>query len=165
MKQIILSNIENKEVCCTLIKWNNTIFFTGFYYDNDGNDLLFNNGENIIGFKSIEELRIFCDENDLELLTDISEFDFDKVLDNPINYKDALNKWNLLNTISLSFSIAFEGNENRYDEIYNYLFSCNFAVEPLSELHNIPYIYYRDIKQIFKNQFKLLDKIVYYINS
>ncbi len=161
MKQIILSNITNKKVYYTLIKWNNAIYFTGFYYDINENDFLFNNGENIIGFKSVEELRIFCDKNNLELSTDISEFDFDKELDNPINYKEALNKWNLLNTISLNLNIAFEGNGNKYDEIYNYLFSCNFAVEPIPELYNIPNIYYREIQQIFKNQFRLLDKIIY----
>ncbi len=163
MKQIILNRIENKKIYCTQIKWNNAVYFTGFYYDMDGNDFLFNNGENIIGFKSVEELRIFCDENNLELSTDISEFDFDKILDNPINYKEALNKWNLLNTISINLNIAFEGNEYKYNETYNYLFSCNFAVEPLPELYNIPNIYYREIQQVYKNQCKLLDKIIYSI--
>ncbi len=165
MKQIILNNIENNEVYCTLIKWNNALYYTGFYYDTGGNDFLFNNSENIIGFKSVEELRIFCDENNLELLTNISEFDFDKVLDNPINYIEALNKWNLLNTISLNLHIAFEGNESRYSEIYDYLFSCNFSVKPLPKLYNIPNDYYRKIQQVFKNQINLLNKIIFYINN
>ena len=83
------------------------------------------------------------------------------MLTNPIDYSDALNKWNILNTISLNLNIVFEGNENKYTEVYNYLFSCNFAIEQLPPLYKIPNKYFKLIISVFNNQNEVLDKLLY----
>jgi len=161
MKQILFNSLNNEEVFSVLIKWKNNLYYTGYYYDEDGNDYLFNDLENIKCFKTFDELVSFCGQNNLLLNKDVSKYDFDIMLTNPIDYSDALNKWNILNTISLNLNIVFEGNENKYTEVYKYLFSCNFAIEQLPPLYKIPNKYFKLIISVFNNQNEVLDKLLY----
>lgn len=92
----------------------------------------------------------------------IAEYDFDTIPTNPIDYSDALNKWNILDTISSNLNIVFDGNENKYNEVYNYLFLCNFAVNPLPKLCKISNNYFQLINNVFDKQTELLEKIKYF---
>lgn len=162
MKQILLNNLKSKEVFSVLIKWKDNLYYTGYYYDEDGNDYLFNDLANIICFKTYDELIKFCAHNNLILDKNVAEYDFDTMPKNPIDYRDALNKWNILDTISLNINIIFEGNENKYTDVYNYLFSCNFAIDPLPTFFKIPNNYFQLIDNVFKKQTEILEKIKYY---
>lgn len=113
-------------------------------------------------FKTIDELIGFCTHNNLILDNNVAEYDFDTMPANPIDYTDVLNKWNMLDTISSNLNITFEGSENKYDEVYDYLFSCYFAVNPLPELYKIPNEYFQLINNVFDKQTEILEKITYF---
>ncbi len=165
MKKILLNNIQNNEVFSVLIKWKNTLYYTGYYYDEHGNDYLFNDSKNIVCFKTVDELFDFYKQNNLNYNRDFAEYDFDVMPTNPLDYHSILDKWNILNTISTNLNIAFEGNENIYNDVYNYLFSCNFSVNPLPTLYKIPDNYFRLINSVFNMQNKVLEKLDYFDNS
>ncbi len=95
----------------------------------------------------------------------MAEYDFDVMPTNPIDYRNILDKWNILNTISTNLNIAFEGNENTYNDVYNYLFSCNFSVNSLPTLYKITDNYFRLINSVFNMQTKVLQKLNYFDNS
>lgn len=162
MKHILLDKLKNNEVFSVMIKSENNLYFTGYYYDEDGNDYLFNDLKNILCFKTFNELISFCARNNLILDDSIAEYDFDVIPTNPIDYRDVLNKWNMLDTISSNLNIVFEGNENKYNEVYDYLFSCNFAIEPLPPLYKISNEYSQLIHNVFNKQSEILEKIQYY---
>lgn len=161
MKQILLNKLKNNEVFSVTIKWKNNLYYTGYYYDADGNDYLFNDLKNILCFKTYDELISFCAQNSLTLDNKVAEYDFDIIPTNPIDYRNSLNRWNLLDTISSNLNMVFEGNDNKYTEVYNYLFSCNFAVNPLPASYKIPDDYFQLIINVFNKQTELLEKIKY----
>ncbi len=158
----LFKNPKENEIFPVLIKWKNILFFTGYYYDENDNDCLFHTLNNIECFKTMDDLKSFCEQNNLILNNELAEFDFDKTITNPIYYNDVLNKWNILNTISLNLHINFEGNKLKYNDVYNYLFAYCFAKEPLPALYEIPYEYFNIIKYIFEKQSEILKSIKYY---
>ena len=164
MDQILLNNLQNQEVFPVLIKRKNILYYVGYYYDEEGNDNLFHSHKHIECFSSLAELTEFCSKNSLKLDSEVVIYDFDIAPSNPINYKDILNKWNLLNTISESLNIFFEGNERKYDKPYHFLFSCYFAINPLSPTYRIPDNYFCMINKVFSKQGKLLNKALHFYN-
>lgn len=107
-------------------------------------------------------LTAFRNRRNLILNGETAVSDFDAKPANPIDYKDALNKRNLLNTACSGLNEEFTGNGDKYTYVYNYLFSCNFAKEPLPPLYKIPDEYFRLIKEVFAGQDIISDKIRYY---
>lgn len=162
MGRIFLNDLGSNEIFTVLIKWKSNSYYTGFYYNKKDRDCLFHSYKNIECFKTLDDLIKFFTENNLHLNNDVAEYDFDIMPSNPIDYSAVLNKWNILNTISTICNSFFEGNKQKYNKVYDYLFSCNFAVKPLPMLYKIPIDYYHQIIKVFKKQFKVLNKIKYF---
>ena len=165
MEQILLDKLQIQEVFPVLIKWKNILYYAGHYYDEMGNDKLFHSQHNIECFSSLAKLTEFCSKNCFKLDSKVVKYDFDIAPTNPIDYKDILDKWNLLNTISESLNIFFEGNERKYDNPYHYLFSCCFAINPLPPTYRIPNNYFCLINKVFNKQNKILNRTLRFNNK
>lgn len=138
------------------IMYKGKVFFS-LYFD-EGDTLLGIDGK-IICYSTMEEL---CNNLKNHFIIDKSLciYDFDNLnLNNPIDYNDILVKWNLLNTIAKMFNMYFEGNAKERTYTYNYLFSCNFAIEKLPKTIEMPNRCIKDINKTFKKKDRYLKRL------
>lgn len=156
MMNIEINTIADREVYPIIIKTQGNSLITLYYYTcgysyrykRDSGVL--HDMENLIYFKSYTQLERFCQENNLIINGDIVVFDFDIQITEIIDYKTVLENWNMLNTISSSFGMHFEGDEDRYTSLYQYLFCCNTSIEPLPPTIRICEKYYKQLTKVFK---------------
>jgi hypothetical protein len=88
---------------------------------------------------------------------DIEEYDFDAPISNPIDYKSVLDNWNLLNTISSTFGMFFEGDSERYNSLYDLLFRLYMSAESIPPTYNVGEKYLRYILKIFRKKDRFLE--------
>lgn len=130
--------------------------FISLYFDDDK---LLTQDDKILCYNSKKELyetqtgNFIIDES-------LSIYDFDvKNITNPVDYKDVLNKWNILNTIAKMFNMYFEGDSNKRNYTYNYLFHSSFLKENLPKLYKIPDRCIKDLKKVFYKKDRYLKKL------
>jgi len=157
---IILNDISNGKVFPLLIINCQKKYLTLFYY-NEKNDSILHTKDHLVSFKDDSELRSFCVENDLSLEGDTCTFNFDTPNENPVNYRDALDKWNLLNTISTIFTMFFEGNSKRYDALYDFLFCCSTSAEKIPDTIFLNEEFNAQLTRVFRRKNRLIDRFIY----
>ena len=150
----IATNIENKTVYPIIIKNKGNIYLT-LYYELDS--VLHNNTKHILYFQSTEDMEQFCEKNDLQAEPDIwYEYDFDAIIRNPIDYRQILMNWNLLNTIAKDFGMYFEGDCKKYDALYDLLFRLNTPIEPIPPTYMLSEKNYQYLLKVFRKKDRFL---------
>lgn len=158
---IALHDILDHAVYPTTIKNCEKTYITLFYYNSIDSAFL-HTGKNIICFESYDVLKRFCAANALVIVGKNSVFDFDIPITNPVNYRTVLDNWNLLNTISNTRGMYFEGNDTKYTPVYKQLFRhCTSTAECPDA------ITYNDntrqkILKVFKKKNRLLSDFIDY---
>ena len=128
-----------------------------FYYNDQEDDCLIRNKENIIGFKNLKDVEKFCDTEHIFMSLEPYIYNFDIKICDVINCDDILVNWNLLNTISLLFGMHFEGNERKYDSIYDFLFYSSMSEAKVRRINNNQK---KKLQRVFKQKNRLLGKII-----
>lgn len=153
----LFSFIEDRVVYPILIKNNGNSYLTLYYYTERADSILHREWKHLLYFQSIEEMRCFCTNNELTMENDIEEYDFDAPISNPIDYKSVLDNWNLLNTISSTFGMFFEGDSGRYNSLYDLLFRLCTSVVDIPHTYNIGEKNLRYILKIFRKKDRFLE--------
>ena len=157
------SCIENRIVYPILIKNDENSYLT-LYYDTERSDsVLHNDAKKLLYFQSKEEMERFCKNNELTIENEVVEYDFDTPITNPIDYKRILENWNLLNTISSTFGMFFEGDSKKHTSLYDLLFRLNTPIEPIPPTYNISEKHFKDILKVFRKKDRLLGTFELYI--
>lgn len=161
MKNFCIS-IENRIVYPILIKNNESSFLTLYYYTERSDSILHKDAKRLLYFQSKEEMKRFCECNELKIENDVVEYDFDTPITNPICYKRILENWNLLNTIANTFGMFFEGDLKKYTSLYDLLFKLSTPVNPISPTYSISEKHFEYILKIFRKKDRFLDKFELY---
>ena len=131
--------------------------FITLYFDD--NDNLLRQDDGIICYDSEEEL-LAAQKEHFSIDKYLYVYDFDTIkITNPIDYKDILNKWNILNTIAKMFNMYFEGDSNKRSYTYNYLFYCSLSIEKLPQLFKIPDRCIKDLNKVFSKKDRYLKRL------
>lgn len=139
------------------IIFRNECFFTLYFDDTD--ELLIRN-KNSICYNSEKELIDF-ERLVYELDDSLVVYDFNKInYENPVDYKEVLDKWNLLNTIAKMYKMFFEGDQKDKTYTYNYLFNCVFSKDELPKSYKLPVKCVLDINKVFKKTERYIKKLV-----
>ena len=128
-------------------------------FENEESTLYHENHKFIVFTDKKKLLAYFSNQNVIDK-NFIINFD-DTNLNNPIDYKDILEKWNLFMGISSIKNMHFEGNEKEYTSTYNYLFCCYTSIEPLPEKYRIPNIYVIRIRKVFKKAKREIERFIF----
>ena len=156
------SSIENLTVYPVLVKNNKNSYLT-LYYDTEHSDsVLRKDAKTLLCFESKEKMERFCKINGLTIENDIVEYDFDKPISNPIDFKKVLDNWNLLNTIASSLGMFFEGNNKKYDKLYDLLFRLNTPIEPIFSTYDVGEKYLKYILKVFRKKDRFFERFVLY---
>ena len=153
----LLNCIEDKVVYPILIKNNGCSYLTLYYYTERADSILHKDSKHLLYFSSIEEINCFCIDNELKLENDVEEYDFDSPITNPIDYSRILDNWNLLNTISSTFEMFFEGDLEKYTPLYDLLFRLCTSAESIPPTYNVGEKYLRYILKIFRKKDRFLE--------
>ncbi len=138
------------------IIFRNECFFTLYFDDTD--ELLIRN-KNIICYNSEKELIDF-EKLMYELDDSLVVYDCNKTnYEDPVDYKEVLDKWNLLNTIAKMYKMYFEGDQKDKTYTYNYLFSCVFSKDELPKCYKLPEKCVLDINKVFKKTERYIKKL------
>jgi len=126
--------------------YNGIDYYTMF--ENEESTLYHENHKFIIYSSKEKLLAYFSSQN---VIDNGISYNFDETnINNPIDYTDVLDKWNLLMDISSIKNMHFEGNEKEYTSLYNYLFCCYTSKEPIPTKYRIPNVYINKLRKIFK---------------
>ena len=126
--------------------YNGTDYYTMF--ENEESTLYHENHKFIIYSSKEKLLAYFSSQN---VIDNGISYNFDETnINNPIDYTDVLDKWNLLMDISSIKNMHFEGDEKEYTSLYNYLFHCYTSIEPIPMKYRIPNVYINKLRKIFK---------------
>ena len=139
-----------------LIKNRGSEYLTLYYYTDCSDAILHRDGKQILYFSSIRELNRFCKDNALIMEEDVSVYDFETPMDNPIDYRRALNNWNLLNTIAGICGMYFEGDRREYNVLYDLLFRLCMPEEPIPSTYRLKERDYRNILKVFRKKDRYL---------
>ena len=136
-------------------------YLTLCYYNADDEAILCHI-RRIVVFDTYANMQQFCESNGLIIQGEVSVFDYDQSLTNSNDCSEVLNRWNLLNTISNSLEMHFEGNENKYTGLYNVLFqfSTQIGESPIHTWFNRKQ--QKKLCQVFRKKNRLLNKIINY---
>ena len=116
-------------------------------FENEESTLYHENHKFIIHCNKEKLLAYFPSQN---VIDNGISYNFDETnINNPIDYTDVLDKWNLLMDISSIKNMHFEGNEKEYTSLYNYLFCCYTSKEPIPTKYRIPNVYINKLRKIF----------------
>ena len=154
--------IENRIVYPILIKNNGRSYLTLYYYTAHSDSILHRDTKTILYFQSTQAMELFCKENALKIENDVFEYHFDTPITNPIDYKQVLDNWNLLNTIASTFGMFFEGDLKKYTPLYDLLFRLNTPIEPIPPTYDVGEKYYRYILKVFKKKNRFLERFELY---
>ena len=155
-------DIENKTVYPILIKNNRKNYFTLYYYTEYSDSILHNDAKQILWFLSIEDMKNFCEKNELNFENEMAVYDFEAPIENPVDYKRILENWNLLDTIANIFKMFFDGKNKKYDALYDLLFRLNTPLEPIPPMYLMSEKNYKNIQKIFKKKNRFLDRFELY---
>ncbi len=158
--KIICSQIQDETVYPILIKYKGDFYLTLCYYTERSESILHTDTKNLLRFQSMEEMTLFCKDNGLKIENDITEYDFDTPISNPIDYRSVLENWNLLNTIADVFGMFFEGDLRKYSPLYDLLFRLNTPIEPIPPTYDVGEKYLNYILKIFKKKNRFLERFV-----
>lgn len=154
-----INEIADKEVYPIVVKNGGKEFLTLYYYT-DLSDSILHTSQELVYFENFDELKWFCQHNSLSIQQDLYTFNFDVSLINPTDYKVVLENWNLLNTVADIFNIDFDGNSEKYNDLYELLFNyCTSETElpqsvVLDEKSN------QALLRVFEKKNSLLDRFV-----
>ncbi len=154
--------IENSVVYPILIRNEGNSYLTLYYYTERSDSILHKDTKYLLYFQSTEAMEIFCKENELKIENDVFEYNFDTPISNPIDYKQVLDNWNLLNTIASAFGMFFEGDLKKYSSLYDLLFRLNTPIEPIPPTYDVGEKYYNCILKVFKKKHRFLERFQLY---
>ncbi len=157
---VFINDIANREVWPILIKNEGKSFYTLYYYTSNDDAILHDN-LSILYFDSYNDLKSFCINNALVIMDDFQVFDLDIPTVSPTDYRMVLNNWNLLNTISNIFGMYFEGNDRKYDSVYDLLFRCCTSIENLPKQITFKEKINKSIFKVFERKNRLLAGFVH----
>ena len=130
----------------------------GFCWTPAGDDALLKDGTGIRCFDSIEELCAFCEDNALILSEETVCYDYTIVPANPVLYRQVLDRWNLLSTVSQTTGMYFSGNEKKYNRLYDRLFYLCTSAVPISDRSWLNESELKQMKTVFRRQNRLLER-------
>ncbi len=139
----------------------NVIYKGTNYYTMFGNEesTLYHENHKFIIYSSKEKLLAYFSSQNV--IDNGISYNFDETnINNPIDYTDVLDKWNLLMDISSIKNIHFEGNEKEYTNLYNYLFCCYTSKESIPTKYRIPNVYINKLRKIFKKAERELRRFI-----
>lgn len=154
--------IENQKVFPIVIKNNGNRYLTLYYYTVHSDSVLHSNTKRILYFQSVAAMEAFCTINELQVDDEIVEYDFDALIENPVDYTQILNHWNLLNTIASTFGMFFEGDHNKYTSTYELLFKLSMTTEPFRPLYRLRQKDYKAILRVFRKKDRFLKLLELY---
>ena len=111
--KIFLEDMEDRAVHPVQIRYKGDTYLTLLYYNVRSDSLLRTAAGQIVCFGSEAAMVRFCEKNRLKRGEELSVYDFDAPIENPIDFGRVLNNWNLLNTIATNFKMFFEGNQKK----------------------------------------------------
>lgn len=156
------SCIENQTVYPILIKNNGNRYFTLYYYTERSDSVLHKETKSILYFPSTEHMEDFCKKNDLQIASEVAEYDFEEPMENPIDYQRVLHNWNLLNTIANALNMSFEGDGKKYNSLYELLFRLNTSGEPIPPTYQLCEKNYKYILKVFRKKDRFLNRFELY---
>lgn len=142
------------------IKNNGKIYWT--LYDVMETDSLLHNGKNILYFLTKKDMELFCEKNALKTDNDIWEYDFDIPFQNPIDYSNLLNHWNLLNTIATQLKMYFEGDRKKYNTLYDLLFRLCTPLDPIPPIYTVSEKHFGYILKVFRKKNRFFNRFALY---
>ena len=154
-----INDIADKEVYPIVVKNGGKEFLTLYYYT-ELSDSILHTSQELVYFKNFDELKQFCQHNSLSIQQDLYTFDFDVSLINPTYYKVVLENWNLINTVSDIFNIDFDGNSEKYDDLYELLFNCCTSETELPQSIALDEKSNQALLRVFEKKNSLLDRSV-----
>ncbi len=117
-----VSLINDGDVYPIVVESQGTSYLTLYYYTADGDGVL-NDGQDMIYFKDEAQMQRFCLSHKLNQASEEAVYRFDAPVDNARDHRRILGRWNLLNTMSQTLQIPYEGSSEAHDELYEHLFS------------------------------------------
>ncbi len=156
------NEIEEQKVYPILIKNYGKSYLTLYYYTADSDSVLHSNTKHVIYFQTTDEMEAFCGKYELKIEDEIADYGFDAPIENPLDYAQTLNNWNLLNTIAGAFGMYFEGDSKKYTPIYNLLFRLNTPIEPIPPLYRLRKKDYQAILKVFRKKDRFLKLFALY---
>lgn len=159
--KIIINDIQNKEVYPLIVKNHGTEYLTLFYYT-ETDDCILHSDTHLVRFNDYDQLISFCLKNNLTIADDTCTYDFDSQVIAPTDYSDVLNRWNLLNTISNIFRMYFEGNDQKYNSVYDLLFRYSTSITELPQAVTFNEKTNRQLLKVFQKKDRLINRFAYY---
>ena len=150
------NEIDERKVFHLRIKNHGKHYLTLYYYTAHSDSVLHSNAKRILYFQSPDQMNAFCKKHELKIEEEFAEYDFDAPIENPIDYTQVLNHWNLLNTIAGAFGMYFEGDSKKYTPVYNLLFRLNTPIEPIPALYRLREKDYQAILKVFRKKDRFL---------
>ena len=151
----IASEIKDKQVFPIIIINECKSYLTLQYENMSGVDTVLHSSK-VLYFENMESLKSYCERNELTLDDGIYTHDLDAPIDNPVDYRRILDNWNLLNTISESLGLKFEGNKKKYNPLYDLFFGMVTSSENVPEKIELLPLHHKLLLKAFKNKNKLL---------
>ncbi len=143
-----------KEVTIIEIKYKDDVKY--LLFDNDESTVISNGRGGVLTGNSLKELSF----PEYTYVEDIASYNFDLEVENPIDYNDRLQKWNLLYDIArISNHTYFEGNSPKVQKTYDLLFCLCTYIDELDNTLYLPQKYVDDLKKVFGKAHKVLRKI------
>lgn len=160
--KIFLEDMEDRSVYPIQIQYKGDNYLTLLYYNVRSDSLLRTAAGQIVCFGSEAAMVRFCEKNRLKRGEELSVYDFDAPIENPIDFGRVLNNWNLLNTIATNFKMFFEGDQKKYTPLYRLLFRLNTCAVPISPIYRVSRRHYRYILKVFQKKDRLLSRLMQY---
>jgi len=162
----ITEEIYESKVYPIHVKYRYRKLLTLTYYTEKGDGII-HSEKNLLWFTNVERIREFCKEFKLNLDYDDKEeictFDYDENVSDPIDFNEVLCNWNLLNTMATSLKMEFEGDKEKYSELYDLLFRLCTPAEPTERTtYEVGKKNVSTIRKLFKNILLYFDKFEYY---
>ncbi len=154
--------IENRTVYPISIKNNGKSYLTLYYYTERSDSILHTDEKHLLYFISTKQMDNFCKNNGWTIENGVAEYDFDAPIFDPIDYKQVLEKWNLLNTIAGTFGMFFEGDLKKYNALYDLLFRLNTPVKPILPTYAVGEKYFKYILKVFRKKDRFLERFEIY---
>ena len=162
----ITDEIYKSTVYPIYVKYRYRKLLTLTYYTENGDGII-HSEKNLLWFTNTERMCEFCKEFKLNLDYDDKEeiytFDYDEKISDPIDFNEVLCNWNLLNTMATSLKMEFEGDKEKYSELYDLLFRLCTPAEPTERTtYEVGKKNVSTIRKLFKNIILYFNKFEYY---
>ena len=161
---MICQDAIEKRVFPILLRHKGNAYLT-LYYDTKRSDAVLHCQGKVLYFQSMAEMQSFCQEKGLEMQNDTVVYDFDAPIQNPIDYKQVLHRWNLLDTIADTLGMYFEGDGDRYTAVYDLLFRAYTSATPIPPTWRLREKDYRYVLRVFRKQDRFFRRFVLFTNQ